>query len=137
MTSVSMRLSSKNSIARRCIGLKLSANIGVLQRRWPAMCARRRGSGRCRKRRAHRRGRRAGGCRKRRNRAAVAAAPGGSGSVGVRHELRAVAPQPAQVEVEQALVVDQQGAVPLALQHGAAVGRLQAEVVALPLGMIG
>jgi hypothetical protein len=37
--SVSMRLSSKVSIARRCIGLQLSANIGVLQRRWPAMCA--------------------------------------------------------------------------------------------------
>jgi hypothetical protein len=31
--SASMRLSSKNSIARRCIGLKLSANIGWLQRR--------------------------------------------------------------------------------------------------------
>jgi hypothetical protein len=54
----------------------------------------------------------------------------------IRYESRAVAPQPAQVEVEQALLVDQQRAVALALQHGAAVRRLEAEVVALPLGMI-
>ena len=47
----------------------------------------------------------------------------------------AVLPQAAQVQIELAFDVHQQGAVAFALQHGAAVGRLQAEVILLPLGM--
>ena len=54
---------------------------------------------------------------------------------GVRHQVVAVLPQAAQVQIELALDVHQQRAVALALQHGAGVGRLQAEVILLPLGV--
>jgi hypothetical protein len=55
---------------------------------------------------------------------------------GVGDQLRAVLPQGTQVEIEPAFVVEQERAVPLALQHGAAVGRLQAEVGTLSFGMV-
>ncbi|TLD44949.1 MAG: hypothetical protein FAZ92_02788 [Accumulibacter sp.] len=60
---------------------------------------------------------------------------GGFAGRGVGDEQRLLTPEAAQIEIEQALVVDQQGAVPLALENGAAVGRLQAEVVALAFGV--
>ena len=54
---------------------------------------------------------------------------------GIRHQVVAVLPQAAQVQVQLAFDVHQQRAVAFALQHRAAVGRLQAEVILLPLGM--
>ena len=55
---------------------------------------------------------------------------------GVRHQIVCVLPQAKQVQIELAGVVHQQRAVPLALQHGTAVGRLQAEVIALALRVL-
>ncbi|OIQ69845.1 hypothetical protein GALL_485480 [mine drainage metagenome] len=54
----------------------------------------------------------------------------------VRHEIVVILPQPAQVHVQLTLMVGQQRAVTLSLQHGPAVRRLQAEKVALALGVI-
>ena len=57
-------------------------------------------------------------------------------SAGVRHQVLAVLPQRAQVEVQLAFIVDQQRTVPFALHDRAAVRRLQAEIIALPLRMV-
>jgi hypothetical protein len=54
---------------------------------------------------------------------------------GVRHQLLRFPPEAAQIEIQLALHVHEQGAVALPLQHGAAVGGLDGEVVLLPLGM--
>jgi hypothetical protein len=54
----------------------------------------------------------------------------------VRHQLVAVLPEGAQVEVELAFHIGEQRAVAFALQHGVTVGELQAEVVLLSLGMV-
>ncbi len=54
---------------------------------------------------------------------------------GIRHQLFRIVPQAAQVQIELALDVHEQGAVAFALQHRAAVGRLQTEVILLPFGM--
>jgi hypothetical protein len=55
---------------------------------------------------------------------------------GVGHQQCFFLPQGLQIQVEHARVVGQQGAAALALQHGLGVGRPQAEVVALALGMV-
>ena len=55
---------------------------------------------------------------------------------GVGDELFGVIPQAAQVKIELAFHIDQQGAVALALQDGHAVGGLQAEVVFLALRVV-
>ena len=55
---------------------------------------------------------------------------------GVGHQHLGVLPQRFQVHVECTGVVHQQGSVALALQHRAAVGRSQAEKVALLFGVV-
>ena len=55
---------------------------------------------------------------------------------GVGHQQRFFLPQGLQVQVEHAGVIGQQGAAALALQHGLGVGRPQAEVVTLALGVV-
>ncbi|MBV6411433.1 MAG: hypothetical protein GAKPKEKM_02293 [Rhodocyclaceae bacterium] len=56
--------------------------------------------------------------------------------VGVGNQRLRVAPQRAQIQVEAALGVGEQRAVALALQHGAAVGERQLEIVLLLLRMV-
>ena len=52
------------------------------------------------------------------------------------YEVVLINSNPATIHVQLALMVSQQGAVAFALEHGLAVGRLQAEVVALTLRVI-
>ncbi len=54
---------------------------------------------------------------------------------GVGHELVAVAPEGAQIQVELALDVGEQRAAALALQHRAAVGEREGEIFLLPFRM--
>ena len=54
----------------------------------------------------------------------------------IGHKMFRVLPQTTQVQIKFAFIIDEQGAVAFTLQNGAAIRRLQAEIILLPFGMV-